>query len=555
MENVTAAGKYVNDLKNGEIYTAGSSSKLLSFFNGEFSNSDTKVVYNKKSGFSYLTEADGGVMGKIGDGNFSFNWNEANAGIVQSMNDEDLYHMGFGNEEIITIPPMQELSYEEFTGGKNGKGKGAIIKANSSGTARFYNQALYVEEEIIKGVDVEGNYTQVIKKPNVENLEALAIETANARIDGHLTTGPNSYKSLNAYFDNYFNPPVGPGRGISIDEFLKDFPVGTEKVTLEQAYLKNGTFGFIYNEKTKEYTEITRLEPESPTESMLMENYTQLPCDLLFKTESIDNMKTMMASINNKILGTYSEPDDATATPKDRTRTGYQFPKITPSKGDVSDNQFAAKFTSLNKPVVIDGKAQDYNQFDSNNKNIDYTKPDTGAPGLLNAIIKDPALSAYKSVITDNYLPMVSGGKVVISAHKKITDKYAALIGAQNRIPANTPLEKFPALIKLVVADAAKTDIDNVLDFHIRESQRLLKELMLKLYKRNPRELKKNNLKLPQEHIVRLFELEHTWDFPEFNGNYDINIINLTFSDRYKDDRVFSFIAGLTSMIMKSYNY
>ena len=101
----------------------------------------------------------------------------------------------------------------------------------------------------------------------------------------------------------------------------------------------------------------------------------------------------------------------------------------------------------------------------------------------------------------------------------------------------------------------AKTDIDNVLDIHIRETQRLLKELMLKLYKRNPRELKKNDLKLPQEHIVRLFELEHTWDFPEFKGNYDINIINLTFSDRYKDDRVFSFIAGLTSMIMKSYNY
>lgn len=105
------------------------------------------------------------------------------------------------------------------------------------------------------------------------------------------------------------------------------------------------------------------------------------------------------------------------------------------------------------------------------------------------------------------------------------------------------------------VSAIAKSDIDNVLDVHIRESQRLLKELMIKLYKRNPRELKKTDLKLPQEHIVRLFELEHTWDFPEFEGKYDVDVIKLTFTDEYKADRVFSFIAGLTSMIMKSYNY
>ena len=61
------------------------------------------------------------------------------------------------------------------------------------------------------------------------------------------------------------------------------------------------------------------------------------------------------------------------------------------------------------------------------------------------------------------------------------------------------------------VTQIAKTDIDNVLDIHILESRKLLRELMLKLYKRNPRELKKSKLKLPEEHIVRLFDLEHTW--------------------------------------------
>jgi len=78
---------------------------------------------------------------------------------------------------------------------------------------------------------------------------------------------------------------------------------------------------------------------------------------------------------------------------------------------------------------------------------------------------------------------------------------------------------------------------------------------MIKLYKRNPRELKKTKLQLPQEHIVRLFELEHDWEFPEFEGKYDVDVIKMTFTDAYKGDRVFSFIAGLMSVIMKSYDY
>jgi hypothetical protein len=105
------------------------------------------------------------------------------------------------------------------------------------------------------------------------------------------------------------------------------------------------------------------------------------------------------------------------------------------------------------------------------------------------------------------------------------------------------------------VSQIAKSDIDNVLDVHIQESQKLLRELMIKLYKRNPRELKKSELKLIEEQLVRLFDLEHTWGFPELEGKYDVELIRLTFNKDYKGDRVFSFVAGLMSMIMKSYNY
>ena len=114
----------------------------------------------------------------------------------------------------------------------------------------------------------------------------------------------------------------------------------------------------------------------------------------------------------------------------------------------------------------------------------------------------------------------------------------------------NQPLEKGTGISAI-----AKTEIDNVIDVHIRESRRLLRELMLKLYRRNPRELQKSELQLPQEHIVRLFDLKHSWDFPELQGQHDVDVIKLTFTDEYQGDRVFAFIAGLMEMIMKSYDY
>jgi len=125
------------------------------------------------------------------------------------------------------------------------------------------------------------------------------------------------------------------------------------------------------------------------------------------------------------------------------------------------------------------------------------------------------------------------------------------LCGCDNEIVReNNPVEEGTGISQI-----AKSDIDNVLDVHILESRKLLRELMIKLYKRNPREIKKSDLKLPEEHIVRLFDLEHTWDFPELEGKYDVDLIRLTFIEEYQGDRVFSFIAGLMSMIMKSYNY
>ena len=115
--------------------------------------------------------------------------------------------------------------------------------------------------------------------------------------------------------------------------------------------------------------------------------------------------------------------------------------------------------------------------------------------------------------------------------------------------------ENKPIQNDIGISQIVKSDIDNVLEVHVDESRRLLRELMSKLYKRNPRELKKSSYKMAEENIVRLFDLEHTWDFPELAGTHDIESIRLVFSEEYQGDRVLAFVSGLISMIMKSYNY
>ena len=115
--------------------------------------------------------------------------------------------------------------------------------------------------------------------------------------------------------------------------------------------------------------------------------------------------------------------------------------------------------------------------------------------------------------------------------------------------------ENKPTQKEIGISQIVKSDIDNVLEVHVNESRRLLRELMSKLYKRNPRELKKSSYKMAEENIIRLFDLEHTWNFPELEGTHDVASIRLVFNVKYQGDRVFVFISGLMSMIMKSYNY
>ena len=105
------------------------------------------------------------------------------------------------------------------------------------------------------------------------------------------------------------------------------------------------------------------------------------------------------------------------------------------------------------------------------------------------------------------------------------------------------------------IKSVAKSDIDSVLDIHVREMRQYLGDLMVKLYRRNPRELKKSRYPDIKQNIDRVFNQVHSWQFPELDNKKGVDAIYLTFDENYQGDRVFSFIVGLTSMVMSAYGH
>ena len=103
------------------------------------------------------------------------------------------------------------------------------------------------------------------------------------------------------------------------------------------------------------------------------------------------------------------------------------------------------------------------------------------------------------------------------------------------------------------IKNVAKSDVDLVADAHLRKMNALMKELTVKLYKRNPRELHKQ----PYTVDFRLAQLfgSHRWSsFSELDDKDRIDAILLSFDDTFTGDRVFALMVGLTTMIRYSYN-
>jgi len=110
-----------------------------------------------------------------------------------------------------------------------------------------------------------------------------------------------------------------------------------------------------------------------------------------------------------------------------------------------------------------------------------------------------------------------------------------------------------PAESEFNVQSLAKGDIDNVLDIYVYEVRQLLRELMVKLYKRNPNQLRKSPFNDIDKNVSRVFDKYHDWSFKQLDYKESVDAIKMTFDDAYHGDRVFSFIVGLASMLMASY--
>ena len=98
-----------------------------------------------------------------------------------------------------------------------------------------------------------------------------------------------------------------------------------------------------------------------------------------------------------------------------------------------------------------------------------------------------------------------------------------------------------------------KTDFDRLADVEMRENTHSLRLLMIKLYKRNPHELRKSTNGSAEDMAARVFEQQLDWKFEAINAAQDTTAIFLAFDPNYQGDRVLPFIVGLQTMLIKAH--
>ncbi len=104
------------------------------------------------------------------------------------------------------------------------------------------------------------------------------------------------------------------------------------------------------------------------------------------------------------------------------------------------------------------------------------------------------------------------------------------------------------------VKNLAKTDMSYVADAAMYETEALLRELTIKLYKRNPQERAKGaepdtNIKIGQIFAYPGQRLR----FAELQGKEEIEAMLLGLDVDYSGDRVFAVMVGLTGMLRRGY--
>ena len=106
------------------------------------------------------------------------------------------------------------------------------------------------------------------------------------------------------------------------------------------------------------------------------------------------------------------------------------------------------------------------------------------------------------------------------------------------------------------LTNLAKTEIDTVTDMHIRQIRHLSRQLTIKLYKRNPRELAKAPPGTTiDKRLQQLFSPSRPTGFSELGGADGVTAVPVAFAEGFEGDRVFALMAGITGMLHAAYNH
>ncbi|MCW8880890.1 MAG: hypothetical protein OQK92_01155 [Sedimenticola sp.] len=127
----------------------------------------------------------------------------------------------------------------------------------------------------------------------------------------------------------------------------------------------------------------------------------------------------------------------------------------------------------------------------------------------------------------------------------------AMLLAGCNSTPdRNSPIKTR----QFQMGDIAKSDVDMVAEIQLRYSMEYLKELMEKLYRRNPHEWPKGGAESIALAVDRVFGKNRNGLFPELLGKRGSDSITLAFDPVYNGDRVLAFVEGLRGMILQAHN-
>jgi hypothetical protein len=100
-----------------------------------------------------------------------------------------------------------------------------------------------------------------------------------------------------------------------------------------------------------------------------------------------------------------------------------------------------------------------------------------------------------------------------------------------------------------------KSDSDRMADVEMSENMQSLRNLMVKLYKRNPHEIAKSTSDNADKMVKWVFEGEQQrhFQFKEIDNKQGTEAIFLAFKPEYTGDRVLPFIVGLQTMLLQAH--